>query len=209
MIHLPPGAFLSVEGAWPRVNWGGGGSAEIMRRPCLLRAQGGDWHPVPGYQSPNAPLLKGAYLMGGTVPHNFGENQFFPGLRASVGSRIIFSKLFSLFCRDGPMCPPYFRANPQVRPYENIENRTWDTTLDSHPVIIKSPRRESHERSMILMSMSVRQSSSGPVKVIYSFKSIIILLIIITANKKIIIDKTFSITSLRVNQGRSATSSSQ
>jgi hypothetical protein len=27
------------------------------------------------------------------------------------------------------MCPPYFRANPQVRPYENIENYTWDTTL--------------------------------------------------------------------------------
>jgi len=27
------------------------------------------------------------------------------------------------------MCPPYFRANPQVRPYENIENYTWDTIL--------------------------------------------------------------------------------
>ena len=28
------------------------------------------------------------------------------------------------------MCPPYFWANPQVRPYENIENYTRDTTLD-------------------------------------------------------------------------------
>ena len=28
------------------------------------------------------------------------------------------------------MCPPYFRANPQVRPYQNNENYTWDTTLD-------------------------------------------------------------------------------
>jgi hypothetical protein len=27
------------------------------------------------------------------------------------------------------MCPPYFRPHPQVRPYENIENYTWDTTL--------------------------------------------------------------------------------
>jgi hypothetical protein len=27
------------------------------------------------------------------------------------------------------MCPPYFRAHTQVRPYENIENYTWDTTL--------------------------------------------------------------------------------
>jgi len=26
------------------------------------------------------------------------------------------------------MCPPYFRAHPQVRPYENIKNYTWDTT---------------------------------------------------------------------------------
>jgi hypothetical protein len=27
------------------------------------------------------------------------------------------------------MCPPYFRAHTQVRPYENIENYIWDTTL--------------------------------------------------------------------------------
>ncbi len=27
------------------------------------------------------------------------------------------------------MCPPYFRAHTQVRPYENNENYTWDTTL--------------------------------------------------------------------------------
>jgi len=27
------------------------------------------------------------------------------------------------------MCPPYFRAHTHVRPYENIENYTWDTTL--------------------------------------------------------------------------------
>ena len=27
------------------------------------------------------------------------------------------------------MCPPYFRAHTQVRPYENIENYTWDNTL--------------------------------------------------------------------------------
>jgi hypothetical protein len=27
------------------------------------------------------------------------------------------------------MCPPYFRAHTQVRPYENIKNYTWDTTL--------------------------------------------------------------------------------
>jgi hypothetical protein len=27
------------------------------------------------------------------------------------------------------MCPPYFRAHTQVRPYENIENYPWDTTL--------------------------------------------------------------------------------
>jgi len=27
------------------------------------------------------------------------------------------------------MCPPYFKAHTQVRPYENIENYTWDTTL--------------------------------------------------------------------------------
>ena len=27
------------------------------------------------------------------------------------------------------MCPPYFRTLTQVRPYENIENYTWDTTL--------------------------------------------------------------------------------
>jgi len=30
------------------------------------------------------------------------------------------------------MCPPYFRANPQVRPYENIENYTWDNTLGTN-----------------------------------------------------------------------------
>jgi hypothetical protein len=29
------------------------------------------------------------------------------------------------------MRPPYFRAHSQVRPYENIENYTWDTTLVS------------------------------------------------------------------------------
>ena len=27
------------------------------------------------------------------------------------------------------MCPPYFRAQTQVRPYENIENYDRDTTL--------------------------------------------------------------------------------
>jgi hypothetical protein len=33
------------------------------------------------------------------------------------------------------MCPPYFRAHPQVRPYENIENYTWETTLVSCSII--------------------------------------------------------------------------
>jgi hypothetical protein len=28
------------------------------------------------------------------------------------------------------MCPPYFRAHPQVRPYENIENYTCDTIVE-------------------------------------------------------------------------------
>jgi hypothetical protein len=27
------------------------------------------------------------------------------------------------------MCPPYLRAHTQVRPYENIENYTWDPTI--------------------------------------------------------------------------------
>jgi hypothetical protein len=29
------------------------------------------------------------------------------------------------------MCPPYFRAHTQVRPYENIENYTRDTKIVS------------------------------------------------------------------------------
>jgi len=31
------------------------------------------------------------------------------------------------------MCPPYYRAHTQVRPYENNENYTWDTTLAIPP----------------------------------------------------------------------------
>ena len=49
----------------------------------------------------------------------------------SIVSRILFSKLFSILCRGGPMCPPYFFAHTQVRPYENIENYTWDNTLEA------------------------------------------------------------------------------
>jgi len=30
------------------------------------------------------------------------------------------------------MCPPYFRAHTQVRPYENIDNYTWDTSVALH-----------------------------------------------------------------------------
>ena len=36
------------------------------------------------------------------------------------------------------MCPPYFRADPQVRPYENIENYTWDTTLRNQVILVWS-----------------------------------------------------------------------
>src|SRR4030042_6976422 len=37
----------------------------------------------------------------------------------SILSRLLFSKLFSIFCRGGPMCPPVFVAHTQGRPYAN------------------------------------------------------------------------------------------